>query len=299
MPMRLSPFSRPLVAGHGVAASRIRQACIELGLQPVAALGGEASLIDEARAAGCDALHPGEGDAVRQAALAERCRHLGLRFLGAETALLEAMANDRTMRQSMREAGLPLATPESDGEIVAMSLLADRFGRVLYLSPRQCRGDAAVAPLNGLTVERYRYLGELAARGVARLGVVGLVEMRFCVAGNRLGFVDMRPGPTGDEALDEALVGLDPLVKQLRVLAGEPLRERQSRVSLNGQARLWRLEPPSDGVFTGGPGVRLDRCEQGGQARLLVWGRRPEEVERRAWRVFAEWWGDDEASRRL
>lgn len=125
MPMRLSPFSRPLVAGHGVAASRIRQACIELGLQPVAALGGEASLIDEARAAGCDALHPGEGDAVRQAALAERCRHLGLRFLGAETALLEAMANDRTMRQSMREAGLPLATPDSDGEIVAMSLLAE------------------------------------------------------------------------------------------------------------------------------------------------------------------------------
>ncbi|MDR5858274.1 hypothetical protein FZZ93_00780 [Halomonas eurihalina] len=299
MPMRLSPVSRPLVAGYGVAALRIRQACSELGMWPVVALGGEATLIDEARAAGCDALHPGECDVVRQVALAKRCRHSGLRFLGAEPALLEGMANGRAVRQSMREAGLPLAAPESDGEIVAMSLLADRFGRVLYLSPRQRRSDDAVAPLSGLTVERYRYLGELAARGAASLGVVGLVEMRFRVAGNRLGFMDMRPGPTGDEALDEALVGLDPLVKQLRVLAGEPLRERQSRVSLSGQARLWRLEPPLNAIFTGGPGVRLDRCEQSGESRLLVWGRRPGEVERRAWRIFAEWWGPEEASRCL
>src|SRR5690625_3537610 len=120
MPMRLSPVSRPLVAGHGVAATRICQACSELGMRPVVARGGEASLIHEARGAGCDALHAGECDAARQVALAKRCRHSGLRLLGADPALLAGMANGRAVRQSMREAGLPLATPESDGEIVAM-----------------------------------------------------------------------------------------------------------------------------------------------------------------------------------
>lgn len=296
MPIRLSPFSCPLVAGHGVAALRIRQACIERGMKPVAALGGEASLMEEARAARCDALHPGESDAVTQVAIAERCRHLGLRFLGSEPALLEAMTDARAMRQLMREAGLPLAASGLEGDIIAISLLADRFGRVLYLSPRQRRGPVAVAPLGWLTSERYRYLGELAARGVASLGVVGLVEIRFRVAGNRLGFVDMRPGPTGDEALDDALIGLDPLVEQLRVLAGERLRERQARLSLDGQARLWRFELPSSAIFSGGPGMRLDRCGQTGEARLLAWGRRTGELEARARRVLAEWWGEQQAS---
>ncbi|MDT8896265.1 hypothetical protein RSO41_16565 [Halomonas sp. I1] len=296
MPIRFTPFSCPLVAGHGVAAQRIRQACIERGMTPVAAFGGEATLIDEARAAGCDALHPGERDAVMQVSIAERCRHLGLRFLGSEPALLETMADPRLMRQRMREAGLPLATLGQGGEIIAMSLLADRFGRVLYLSPRQRRGAGAMAPLGWLTMERYRYLGELAARGVASLGVVGLVEVRFQVAGNRLGFVDMKPGPTGDEGLDEALLGLDPLVEQLRVLAGERLRMRQSRMSLDGQARLWRFELPSSAVFSGGPGIRLDQCGQTGEARLLAWGRHSGELEARARRVLAEWWGEEQAS---
>ncbi|SEM95523.1 Carbamoyl-phosphate synthase L chain, ATP binding domain [Halomonas caseinilytica] len=297
--MRLSPFSCPLVAGRGVAALRVRQACAERGMQPVAARGTESSLIEEARAAGCDALHPGECDAARQAALAERCRHLGLRFLGGEPRLLDAMAEGRVMRQKMREAGLPLAASEPGGEVIAISLLADRFGRVLYLSPRRHRDHISMAPLGELTKERYRYLGELAARGIARLGVVGLVEARFRIEGNRLGFLDMRPGPTGDEALDEVLMGVDPLVEQLRVLSGERLRERQSRLAVNGQARLWRLVPPSGGVLTGGPGVRLDRCEEGGEARLVVWGRRSGDVETRARRVFVEWWGESEARRWL
>ncbi|MDN3555295.1 biotin carboxylase N-terminal domain-containing protein [Halomonas maura] len=288
--------SRLLVVAGGPGGLRLRQACGELGLTAILADGSAEALVARAREAGCQALHPGEEDAAEQLALAEACRRAGLRFLGPPATLLGAMAEGGGMRQRMREAGLPLAA--AAGRELRMSLLADGQGRVVYLAPRQRLHEAlSVAPLGWLTAERGAYLGRLAGQGVAALGLTGLVEVRFRVDGNRLGFAAMAPGLTGEEALDEALTGLDPVVEQLRVLLGGRLRERQPRLAPQGHARLWHLSLLPATRLSGGPGLRLDRARGEGGARLLAWGRRAEEARDRARRGLVELLGEAETAR--
>ena len=297
MSRHASAVSRLLVAAGGPGGLRLGQACTELGLTAILASGSAEALVARAREAGCEALHPGEGAAVEQLAMAEACRRAGLRFLGPPTELLAAMAERGGMCRRMREAGLPLARATAGPE-VRMSLLADGQGRVLYLAPRQRLHQAlSVAPLGWLTAERSTYLGRLAGQGVAALGLTGLVEVRFRVEGNRLGFAAMAPGLTGEEALDEALTGLDPVVEQLRVLLGGRLRERQPRLALQGHARLWHLSLSPEAMLSGGPGLRLDRARGEAGARLLAWGRRAEEARYRAWRGLVEVLGEAEATR--
>ncbi|MFG6179035.1 hypothetical protein ACGTN6_17500 [Halomonas sp. THAF12] len=289
---------RPLIVGHGAGATRLCQAAEELGISGLIAEGEPRELMARALDEGCDAVHPGELPAAVQLALAKACREAGLRFLGQGAPLLAAMADSAAMRRLMTEAGLPLAAPDGEGAPVRLSLLADRHGQVVYLAPRQSFGDTmSMAPLPWLTAERTAYLGRLAARGVAALGATGLIEAGFRVAGNALGFVSLRPGPAGEEALDEALFGLDPLVTHWRLMSGERLRERQSHLVGQGHARLWRLAVPEHARLDGGPGVRLDHPGDGHEARLVIWGRRSEELEPRARRALSCLLGTEEAGR--
>ncbi|MBB3140090.1 hypothetical protein [Halomonas organivorans] len=295
---RKMPVRRVLVVGAGAGALRLCQAAQELGIESQTAEGDSRTLLARALAGQCDAIHPGELAAPLQLELAKACGEAGVRFLGQGATLLAAMAQQRVMRRLMAEAGVPLASPEDGGTLVHLSLLVDGHGHVVYLAPRQSLGDAmSMAPLPWLTAERTAYLGRLAARGVVALGATGLVEAGFRVAGNALGFVSLRPGPAGEEALDEALFGLDPLVTHWRLMCGERLRERQSHLVGQGHARLWRLALPEHARLDGGPGVRLDHPGAGHEARLVIWGRRLEELEPRARRALSCLLGDEQAAR--
>ncbi|MCK2183449.1 hypothetical protein [Halomonas getboli] len=287
---------RPLIAGDGVVTLRLGQAARELGIEARVAGGDPGELIDLARSWGCDALHPGAAAPSRQLALAAACREAGVRFLGQGTTLLAAMADDAVMRRLMQEAGLPLARPDAREALVRISLLADGAGRVVHLAPRQTWDTGvSLAPLPWLTPERSAYLGRLAAEGVAALGATGLLEATFRQQGNALGFVGLTPGPSGEEALDESLFGLDPLVAQWRLWGGERLGERQSGLVARGHARLWRLVLPEGARLDGGPGVRLDHAATGQASRLVVWGRRPEDLRGRARRVLTALLGEEAA----
>ncbi|TDR54909.1 biotin carboxylase [Halomonas ventosae] len=289
-------FLRLLVAAQGLAALRVQQAGDELGLATHLAEGESEALVLRARALGCDALHPGEGS-EHQLALAGACQRDGLRLIAPGEAMLEAMADRAAMRRLMREAGLPLAPAAGEGQQVRVPVLADGQGRVVHLAVRHApRSGPALAPVPWLTPEQRSYLGQLAVQGVASLGPVGLVVATFRVAGNVIGFEAMSPGLSGDEALDEALIGIDPVVEQLRLAAGEPLRHRQSRLEARGHALLWQLPLAPAVHFGGGPGLRLDRPAVGGVARLVAWGRRPEVAWRRGRRALVELLGEAAAA---
>lgn len=289
-------FSRLLVVAQGLAALRVQQAGDELGLATRLAEGEPEALVLRARALGCDALHPGEGS-EHQLALAGACQRDGLRLIAPGEVMLEAMADRAAMLRLMREAGLPLAPAAGEGHRVRVPVLADGQGRVVHLAVRHApRSGPAVAPVPWLTPEQRSYLGQLAVQGVASLGPVGLVVATFRVAGNIIGFEAMSPGLSGDEALDEALIGIDPVVEQLRLAAGEPLRHRQSRLEARGHALLWQLPLAPAVHFGGGPGLRLDRSAGGGMARLVAWGRRPEVAWRRGRRALDELLGEAAAA---
>jgi len=295
-----APPARIALAAVGLGGLRVRQAAAELGLVClVAATSDEpaAALVERALRAGCKALHPGEVDTARQLALARACRGAGLPFVGPRLALIEAMQDGAAVRALLREAGIPMAEEGAPGRRVELAVLCDHLARVRWLAVRESFGSVLIkAPATWLTPEQRLYLGQLAVQGLAGLDLSGIVTLRFALQENRLGFCDMHPGLTGREALDEALTGLDPAVAQLRLAAGDRLREHQASLVPRGHALQWRCAPGAAAGISGGPGLRLDRApETQGEARLTAWGRTPDEARRRGQRGLEELLGTESA----
>ena len=141
-------FRKILIANRGEIALRIVRACRELGLATVAVFSDadraalhvlEADeayrlgpppavesylrgglILDAARRAGADAIHPGYGFLSENADFAQSCEEAGIKFIGPPAAAMRALGSKTSARQAADEAGMPrtpgcvhgLASPE-------------------------------------------------------------------------------------------------------------------------------------------------------------------------------------------
>ena len=144
-----------LVANRGEIALRIVRACHELGIEAVAVysdadrlaphvlaadeayrIGAPPSaesylrgdvLIDVAKRAGCDAIHPGYGFLAERAHFAQAVVDAGLVFIGPPASAIDAMGDKTAARRRMIAAGVPVvpgtAEPATDA---AAALVAAR-----------------------------------------------------------------------------------------------------------------------------------------------------------------------------
>src|SRR5204863_6269769 len=159
-------MKKVLIANRGEIAVRIIRACREMGLSPVAvysecdraalhvryadeayAIGPSAprdsylrieGLIDAARRAGADALHPGYGFLAENEHFAAAARDAGLTFIGPTPDAIALMGSKTAARAAARRAGVPvvpgtehpLAADAADADIAR---LADTIGYPLLV----------------------------------------------------------------------------------------------------------------------------------------------------------------------
>ncbi len=149
---------RLLIANRGEIARRIQRTCREMGIATVAVyseadreapfvgeadvavpIGGAApadsylrieALLDAARRAGADAVHPGYGFLSERAAFAEACRGAGLVFVGPPPEAIAAMGSKLEAKRRMARAGVPLLPSREVGPGAAPAALAELAAEV-------------------------------------------------------------------------------------------------------------------------------------------------------------------------
>jgi acetyl-CoA carboxylase biotin carboxylase subunit len=148
----MSMFENILIANRGAAASRILRACRELGTrttvvyspadadlpyvqqadraiaigEPPAAKSylDQNLILDAARHAKADAIHPGYGFLSENPGFATAVSHAGLTFIGPKPSVISLMGEKTQARAFMRERGMPMARnsralPDDEAEILA------------------------------------------------------------------------------------------------------------------------------------------------------------------------------------
>ncbi|MBD3169813.1 MAG: acetyl-CoA carboxylase biotin carboxylase subunit [candidate division Zixibacteria bacterium] len=137
-------FKKILIANRGEIAIRIAKACHQLGIPTVgvysepdrkgkhiqftdeAYLIGPAAptesylnidmIVQTAKDAGCDAVHPGYGFLAENAAFAGRCEKEGLTFIGPKAETISLLGSKIEARRLVQDAGAPVIPGAEFGE---------------------------------------------------------------------------------------------------------------------------------------------------------------------------------------
>ncbi|MDR3154872.1 MAG: biotin carboxylase [Deltaproteobacteria bacterium] len=104
---------------------------------------------EAARAAGCDAVHPGYGFLAEDAAFAELCAAKGLRFIGPSPKWLKVMGDKVAARSLMSGKGLPLcpSTGILEGSPADMIRECEKLGFPLLIKPAGGGGGIGMIPV--------------------------------------------------------------------------------------------------------------------------------------------------------
>jgi acetyl-CoA carboxylase biotin carboxylase subunit len=167
---------------------------------------------------------------------------------------------------------------------VEVQVFADAHGEVVHVHERECsiqrRHQKLIeeSPAPGLDARTKRGLLEAAVAGTRAIGYVNAGTMEFLVdAAGGFYFLEMNTRIQVEHPVTEEVTGLDLVVEQLRVAAGERLSWRQDAVVQRGAAvecRVYAEDPdknflPSPGTLTrldlpAGEGIRIESGVEAG-----------------------------------
>ena len=152
----MAPFKKVLVANRGEIAVRVLRTLHEMQIRGVAVFSDadRASLhvrhadeayrlgpapanesylridkvIDVAKRAGCDAIHPGYGFLSENPLLPEACERAGIVFIGPPASAMRQMGSKTAARARMAEAGVPIVPGATCDTTEEATLAATRIG---------------------------------------------------------------------------------------------------------------------------------------------------------------------------
>jgi acetyl-CoA carboxylase biotin carboxylase subunit len=184
---------------------------------------------------------------------------------------------------------------------VELQVFADHHGEAVYCFERECsmqrRHQKVVeeAPAPNLPADVRQRMGEVAVKAAKAIGYTNAGTMEFLVDANHdFYFLEMNTRIQVEHPVTELITGVDLVVEQIKVAAGQPLSFKQADLAIKGhaiEARLYAEDPktfmPSPGQITGltwptGDHVRIDTWISGTTlvtphydpmlAKICVWG---------------------------
>jgi 3-methylcrotonyl-CoA carboxylase alpha subunit len=254
-------FQRVLIANRGEIAVRIAATLREMGIRSIAvysdadrgalhtrtaddalAIGpaeprasylNVQALIEAARRAGADAIHPGYGFLAENAGFAEAVEGAGMAFIGPTPGQIRAMGDKRAAREIATRAGVPVVPGAEGADARALEAAAARIGYPVMVKAALGgggKGQSAVADAAGLReaiegaqrvaeaafgdaavylekrIERPRHV-EVQVLGDGNGAAIHLLERECSLQRRHQKVVEECPSPAVDDALREKLTG--------------------------------------------------------------------------------------------
>src|SRR3989441_112985 len=248
-------------------------------------------LLDVARRAGADALHPGYGFLAENEHFAAAARDAGLTFIGPTPDAIALMGSKTAARAAARRAGVPVV-PGVERECS----IQRRHQKVVEETPSLAVTPALRKPIPSAAAAVARAVGYTNA---------GTIEFLLDEDGKFFYFLKMNPRLQVEHPVTEMVTGVDLVRWQIRIARGERLDlDPRDLVQPRGHAiecRIYAEDPdnnflPSPGRLlhlrpTAGPGIRDDSGATAGLdvpifydpmiSKLIAWAEdRPRAVAR-------------------
>jgi len=159
---------------------------------------------------------------------------------------------------------------------IEFQVLADTFGNAVHLYDRDCsmqrRHQKIIeeAPAPGITTEQRKEMGERCAETCRKVGYTSAGTFEFLYQDGQFYFIEVNTRLQVEHTVTEMITGVDLVIEQLRIAAGEKLSFSQEDLSLRGHAIECRINAEDPKNFTpspgqielwhppGGPGIRVD-----------------------------------------
>ena len=201
----------------------------------------------------------------------------GMRVIHTEAALMNAVSLTRTEAESsFGNAMVYIEKFLENPRHIEVQVLADEHKNAVYLGERDCsmqrRHQKIIeeAPAPEITPRQRARIGERCVEACRRIGYRSAGTFEFLYEKGEFYFIEMNTRVQVEHPVTEMISGIDIVQEQIRVAAGEKLRQRQREIELRGHAIECRINAedpfdftPSPGKITayhppGGPGIRVD-----------------------------------------
>jgi len=201
----------------------------------------------------------------------------GMRVVNTEAHLSNAIQLARQEAEvSFGDATVYLEKFLLNPRHIEFQVLADQHGNAIHLGERDCstqRRHQKVleeAPAPGITPEQRNEIGSVCVDACKRIGYQGAGTFEFLYDGGRFYFIEMNTRIQVEHPVTERITGLDLILEQILIAAGDTLSHKQEDIQIRGHALECRINAedpetfmPSPGLVEGfhapgGPGIRVE-----------------------------------------